>query len=219
MAIIDFFKRNQAIQITEDNTLPSPVPNSTPSTSSSSSSTFPNFGGWSSFKKYNLIRLPENDDDNQEIPAASNEPGMFNLSQSDRWMIFIIFLVGSLACYGICIVMFPILSLKPRKFIALWTLGSIFFVTGFVFLKGLQSSMNSLLSTDRMALKLAVIASIIMTIYSTIVLHSTVLSIIFAVLQLVSQAYYSASYFPFGRSTLGFSSRIAINQAESWINS
>lgn len=222
MKFTDLFKRDQAIRI-EEEPLPPPVTHTTntntSTTTTPSSSTSPfnvNFSNLNPFKNYGPIQLPLTEEAEEQV---TNESGPLNLSKWDRLIIFGIFLLGAVVCYAICIFMFPILSLKPRKFISLWTLGSVFFLVSFAVLQGFTQYVKHLFSGPRIAFTAAFLGSIGLTMYSSLVLHSTVLAIVFAVVQLVAQLSYTVSYFPFGRQTLGFTSRVALSQAESWINS
>lgn len=201
MAILDYFKPAQTIRIEDD--LPPPVPNTNTLTSSF----------FRPFANYGPIRLGG---ESEEAPAES---GYLKLSRWDRIIVFGIFLVASFVCYLICIFMFPILSLKPRKFILLWTLGSIFFVVSFAFLQGAANYFNHLISGERIFFTVIYFGSIFLTMYLSLVLKSVLLSVLFAVIQLVAQLYYTVSYFPFGKRTLQFTSSVAASSAESWINS
>ncbi|KAG5418580.1 hypothetical protein I9W82_004108 [Candida metapsilosis] len=62
-------------------------------------------------------------------------------------------------------------------------------------------------------------ASIILTLISSLSLKSTLLSIIFAAIQLVAALWYTVSYFPLGRQTLNLAGGVARGQVENWINS
>ncbi|GEQ72448.1 hypothetical protein JCM33374_g6135 [Metschnikowia sp. JCM 33374] len=155
------------------------------------------------------------DDDNY----VTTEPGMLELSRWDRMLIFGLTFAGSVSCYLICIFLFPVLSLKPRKFALLWSLGSIFFLVSFGVLQGFQPYMLHLFSSTRILFTITFATSIIMTLISSLSLRSTLLSIIFAVIQLISAIWYTVSYFPMGQQTLNLASGVARSQVESWINS
>lgn len=147
------------------------------------------------------------------------EPGYFELSRWDRMLIFALTFGGSVCCYAICIFLFPVLSLKPRKFALLWSLGSIFFLVSFGVLQGVQAYVTHLLSSTRLVFTVVFVTSIIMTLISSLSLRSTLLSIIFAVIQLLSAIWYTVSYFPMGQQTLNLASTVARSQAESWLSS
>lgn len=155
------------------------------------------------------------DEDNYVTP----EPGFLELSRWDRMLIFGLTFAGSVSCYLICIFLFPVLSLKPRKFALLWSLGSIFFLVSFGVLQGFKAYMLHLTSSTRILFTITFVTSIVMTLVSSLSLKSTLLSIVFAVIQLISAIWYTVSYFPMGQQTLNLASGVARSQVESWINS
>lgn len=155
------------------------------------------------------------DDDNY----VTLEPGFLELSRWDRMLIFGLTFAGSVCCYLICIFLFPVLSLKPRKFALLWSLGSIFFLVSFGVLQGFQAYLTHLFSSTRILFTITFVTSIIMTLVSSLSLRSTLFSIVFAVIQLISAIWYTVSYFPMGQQTLNLASGVARSQVESWINS
>lgn len=153
-----------------------------------------------------------------ELNYVTSEPGYFELSRWDRMLIFALTFAGSFSCYLICIFLFPVLSLKPRKFAFLWSLGSILFLISFGVLQGFQPYMLHLFLSTRIIFTVVFVSSIILTLISSLSLKSTILLIIFAIVQLISAIWYSVSYFPMGQQTLNLASSIARSQAESWIN-
>ncbi|ODV59934.1 Sft2p [Ascoidea rubescens DSM 1968] len=202
--------------------LPLPVPNN----SSSDSNTFSQ-----KFKRLNpfqngSVRLPAVTDsqrlrrEEREIDnSISDDPGLLNLSKWDRMLIFALFFAGSIICFLICFFLFPVLSLKPRKFATLWSLGSIFFVVSFIFLQGFKNYFTHLFSKERIYFTLFFFSSIFLTLVSSLYFKSIILSIIFCIVQLISVIWYTVSYFPMGKQTLRLASNVAYHQAESWINS
>lgn len=150
---------------------------------------------------------------------VTSEPGYFELSRWDRMLIFALTFAGSVCCYTICIFLFPILSLKPRKFALLWSLGSIFFLVSFGVLQGFQAYMLHLFLSTRIIFTVVFVTSIILTLVSSLSLRSTLLSIIFAAIQLVSALWYTVSYFPMGVQTLNLAGSVARSQVDSWISS
>ncbi|CUM68295.1 uncharacterized protein PRCAT00006017001 [Priceomyces carsonii] len=155
------------------------------------------------------------DDDNY----VTSESGYFELSRWDRMLIFSLTFAGSVSCYLICLFLFPILSLKPRKFALLWSLGSIFFLVSFGVLQGFWPYMQHLFLSTRIIFTVVFGTSIILTLISALSLRSTILSIIFAVIQLLSALWYTVSYFPMGKQTINLAGSVARSQVDSWINS
>lgn len=149
---------------------------------------------------------------------VTSEPGFFEMSRWDRMLIFALTFGGSACCYAICIFLFPVLLLKPRKFALLWSLGSIFFLVSFGVLQGFRPYMTHLFSSTRLIFTVVFLTSIFLTLFSALSLRSTILSIVFAVVQLVSAIWYTVSYFPMGQQTLNLASSVARSQVSSWID-
>lgn len=154
------------------------------------------------------------DDDNY----VTAEPGYFELSRWDRMLIFALTFAGAVICYLICIFLFPVLTLKPRKFAFLWSLGSIFFLVSFGVLQGFQAYMLHLFSSTRIIFTVVFVTSIVLTLISALSLKSTLLSIVFGIVQLISAVWYTVSYFPMGQQTLNLAGSVARSQVDSWIN-
>lgn len=190
--------------------LPAPVTNPNPNTGSNSFK--------AKLSKLNPFRSDAvylEDDDNY----VTSEPGYFELSRWDRMLIFALTFAGSCCCYLICFFLFPVLSLKPRKFALLWSLGSVFFLISFGVLQGFKAYMVHLFLSTRIIFTVTFLTSIILTLVCSVGLKSTLLSIIFAIIQLISVIWYTVSYFPMGTQTLNLASTVARSQVEGWMNS
>lgn len=150
---------------------------------------------------------------------VTSDPGMFELLRWDRMLIFALCFGGSVCCYLICIFLFPVLSLKPRKFALLWSIGSILFLVSFGVLQGFKAYMVHLFLGTRIIFTIGFGASIILTIISSVALKSILLSILFAVIQLLAAVWYAISYFPLGKQTINLAGSVARSQVDSWISS
>lgn len=155
------------------------------------------------------------DDSNYVTP----DPGMFELSRWDRMLIFALTFAGSIACYLICFFLFPVLALKPRKFAFLWLLGLILFLVSFGVLQGAKAYVLHLCLSTRIIFSVVFVTSIIMTLVCSLALKSALLSLVFAIIQLLSAVWYTVSYFPLGTQTLNLAGLVARSQVEGWINS
>lgn len=211
---MSFFKKFTSSQANysplsaNESTLPNPVTQSSTS-SNPFKKTFQRLNPFSN----NSVQLE--DDENY----VTSEPGYFELSRWDRMLIFGLTFAGSVCCYLICILLFPVLSLKPRKFALLWSLGSIFFIVSFGVLQGFRPYMEHLFLSTRIVFTVVFVSSIVLTLISCLSLQSTILSMIFAAVQLVAVVWYTVSYFPMGRQTLNLAGGVARSQVDSWINS
>lgn len=165
--------------------------------------TAPNFSEWTDYVKngandlYNSLPTYRNENQVQE-------PSWFQLSSFEKILGFAMCLAGSALCFAISFFMFPVLALKPRKFGMLWSLGSLLFVLSFGILQGPKKYTMHLLSRDRIVFIGVFFGSVVATLYSSIILKSTILTIITGVIELFAVLYYTVSYFPFGAQTLTF---------------
>jgi hypothetical protein len=85
------------------------------------------FGGQAGY-----IRLPTSQQDlPAQLPAQSAQQenaAWFALSHWERLIVFGCCVLGAAACFIMAFVLMPVLVLKPRKFVVLWTVGSILFL-------------------------------------------------------------------------------------------
>ncbi|KAH3662037.1 hypothetical protein OGAPHI_006218 [Ogataea philodendri] len=158
--------------------------------------------------------------DEEEQPEASQWPvELPTLSYFERMALFAVTLIGSFVCYGLCLILLPLLSLKPRKFAVLWSLGSILFLTSFAFMNGLSKFTAHLISKERLWFTISFIGSIVATLWFCLVWKYTLVVIICGAIQLIASIAYTVSYFPYGRQGLSLTGTAARAQLDSWINS
>ncbi|GME70681.1 unnamed protein product [Ambrosiozyma monospora] len=143
---------------------------------------------------YNVLPLTNSDLTSSE-PA---EPSWFKLSKFERMICFFICLLGAVACFALCVLLAPVLALKPRKFAMLWTLGSLLCVVSFGCLQGPVGYIRHLFSKERLPFTLIFFSSVFLTLYCAAVLKSTVLTLISGIVEIVCIVYYTLSYFPYG---------------------
>lgn len=149
----------------------------------------------------------------QQDLTTNPEPEWFSLSRTERLSLFVCFVLGSVACFTICVFLFPVLAVQPRKFGLLWSMGSLLFVLAFGVLQGPIAYMKHLTSRERLPFTVFFFTSCFMTIYFAAFTKSTLLTIPCAVLELIAVIYYAVSYFPFGGTGLRMISSIGVNQA------
>ena len=151
------------------------------------------------FNANGYVRLPTHQGDlPAQLPAQSRgeEEALFNLSRWDRMIVFAMLVAGSAACFFIAFFFLPILALKPRKFVTLWTVGSLLFISSFAALQGPLPYAKHLCSGTRLPFTAAYFGSMALTLYFSIGLNSTILTIISAAVQMVALLWYLVSYFP-----------------------
>lgn len=188
---------------------------STPTAVNESAKTL--FSGWAETLNttandvYN--RLPLTQQDAQSV--AQQEPDWFTLSRFERLMGFVACLVGAAVCFTLCFLLFPVLAIQPRKFGLLWSLGSLLFVISFGLLQGPVAYFNHLTSASRLPFTVFFFGSVILTIYFSAVLKSTILTLISSILEVFAIVYYTVSYFPFGAQGLRMATAVGARQISS----
>jgi len=89
------------------------------------------------FNQTGYVGLPTSSQDlPAQLPARSAQQenaAWFALSQWDRIIVFACCVLGAAVCFIMAFFLMPVLVLKPRKFVMLWTVGSILFLFRFVF--------------------------------------------------------------------------------------
>ncbi|KAJ5827504.1 hypothetical protein N7447_004267 [Penicillium robsamsonii] len=118
------------------------------------------------------VQLPtHNDGPGAPLPAASRreeEEGFFALSRWDRMLIFGACNLGAAVCFMLCFFLFPVLTLKPRKFAVLWSVGSMLFLISWAVLMGPWTYAKHLTSGSRLPFTAAYFGSIALTLYFAI---------------------------------------------------
>lgn len=145
--------------------------------------------------------------------VQDQEPAWFNLSRTERLLLFVCFILGSIACFTICIFLFPVLAVKPRKFGLLWTMGSLLFVLAFGLFMGPTAYVKHLASRERLPFSIFFFTTCSLTIYFAAFAKNTLLTVPCAILELIALVYYAISYFPFGGTGLKMMSSVGINTA------
>ncbi|KAF4122622.1 Got1/Sft2-like family [Geosmithia morbida] len=191
-------------------------------------STAPQQGGFMStignlnpFRDSGYVSLPTNEGPGAPLPAPSRreeEEGWFALSRWDRLMIFGACNLAAAACFVICFTLFPVLSLRPRKFVILWTVGSAMFLASFAAVMGPMNYAYHLFSVPRLPFTTAYFGSIAMTLVFAVKLHSTILTLLSALVQIACLSWYLVSYFPMGTAGLRLATSFGARQATSWMS-
>lgn len=169
----------------------------------------PILADWSDYFKTNATNLYD------RLPTYGNqtineEPSWYKLSRFEKIIGFGCCLSFSFLCFIICIFMFPVLALKPKKFGLLWSTGLLLFVLSFGILQGPVNYTKHLLSSNRIIFTSVFFTSVLSTLYCAVILKSGLLTIITSIIELFAIAYYTLSYFPFGAQTVTFFSSYII---------
>ncbi|KID86296.1 syntaxin [Metarhizium guizhouense ARSEF 977] len=173
------------------------------------------------FRDRNYVQLPTSEGPGAPLPAPTRreeEEGWFVLSRWDRLLVFAACNVAALACFVICFTLFPIMATRPRKFVTLWTVGSVLFLASFAAVMGPMNYVFHLLSAPRLPFTAAYFGSIAMTLVFSLKLHSTILTLFSALVQLACLVWYLVSYFPMGSTGLRLAASFGTRQATSWMS-
>ncbi|OGE47742.1 hypothetical protein PENARI_c037G01499 [Penicillium arizonense] len=189
---------------------------------SSSTPFFSRLQSLNPFGEGGYVQLPtHNDGPGAPLPAANRreeEEGFFALSRWDRMLIFGACNLGAAVCFMICFFLFPVLSLKPRKFAILWSVGSVLFLLSWAVLMGPWSYAKHLVSGSRLPFTAAYFGSIALTLYFAIGLQSLFLTLISSIFQLAALVWYLVSYFPMGSTGLQYMGRFGASRVTAWVS-
>ncbi|EPS32089.1 hypothetical protein PDE_07048 [Penicillium oxalicum 114-2] len=174
------------------------------------------------FSQGGYVQLPtHNESVGAPLPAPSRreeEEGFFALSRWDRMLIFGACNLGAAVCFMICFFLFPVLTLKPRKFAVLWSVGSALFLLSWAVLMGPWSYARHLVSGSRLPFTAAYFGSIALTLYFAIGRQNLILTLISSVFQLAALIWYLVSYFPMGSTGLQYVGRFGVSRVSAWMS-
>lgn len=136
----------------------------------------------------------------REEPAS--EPSWFQLLRFERIVGFFACILAAVFFFTMSFVLFPVLALKPRKFGLLWSLGSLLFVVAFAVLNGPVAYLKHMVSKDRIYFSAFFIVTVFTTLYFSVIVKSTILTVLSGFFEILAVLYYTFSYFPFGAQTL-----------------
>ncbi|KAL8959366.1 MAG: hypothetical protein Q9193_003759 [Seirophora villosa] len=192
-----------------------------PATTSSTTPILSKLQSINPFGDSGYVRLPTQEAPGAPLPAPSRreeEEGWFALSRWDRLLVFGACNAAAVVCFVICFALFPVLSLRPRKFAILWSLGSMLFLASWAVLMGPLQYAQHLISGPRLPFTAAYFGSITLTLVFAIKLQNTILTLLSAIVQLVALVWYLVSYFPMGGTGLRFAARFGTNRLSAWMS-
>ena len=122
----------------------------------------------------------------------------------ERFTTFTILAISGIVCMIFAFTFLPFVIISPHKFALLFTLGSALMLASFSFLRGHVAFVKHLSSIERLPFSGSYIISLIGTLYSSLVMGSYLLTMIFSIIQIVALLYFLVSYIPGGVSALTF---------------
>ncbi|XP_024363090.1 uncharacterized protein [Physcomitrium patens] len=140
----------------------------------------------------------------RELPANVQSATQFVPSRQALTAFAIMIAAGVFFIFMAFFMFLPIIVLVPQKFAIAFTIGCIFIVGSFFALKGPKAQFFHMISKERLPFTAGFIGSMAATIYVSMVLHSYILSVFFAVIQVLALLYYLLSYFPGGTAGMQF---------------
>ncbi|KAL7079741.1 hypothetical protein ACQ4LE_001151 [Meloidogyne hapla] len=143
---------------------------------------------------------------NGQVTADANPCG---LNRFQRIAAFFLCLFAAGFCFTTAMMLLPILIIQTRKFAALNTLGSAFFVVSFGFLWGPIPYFKFIFSESRRLVTAIYFISVITTLYTSLWLRSTSLTIIASSFEAFSLIWFLLSYVPGGENGLKWMGRMA----------
>lgn len=130
----------------------------------------------------------------------------FSLSYKKRLFLFLVFLfLGILFCF---LAAWKLLS--PKSFAKYYTLGTVCIISSTLFLVGPQRQLKNMFDSRRLMASLIYLVSIIVTLYSALVLQRTGLTILAVIMQFSAALWYAASYVPFAQECFGSTARMIL---------
>ncbi|XP_043506078.1 protein transport protein SFT2 [Polistes fuscatus] len=158
------------------------------------------------FKKWNEIMHQSNA--NQKWYKGLGEKCFSSMTKKQRLTACTLCGFAGFFCLLISTFYLPVLLIYERKFVGLYTVGSILMLLSLCFLLGPTSYLESLLSPKRRYYALSYITMLIATLYCTIYLKSMLLTLLCCLLESIALILFFISNLPGGTITLNLITRV-----------
>ncbi|KAI8369295.1 Got1/Sft2-like family-domain-containing protein [Radiomyces spectabilis] len=133
------------------------------------------------------------------------EEPWYQMSRVERVMAFALCLALGIACFCLAIFLFlPMFALAPGKFAATFTLASILVLVSIAMLRGPMAHLKHMMSIERAPFTITYLGTMALTLYFSLGPHNYILTILFAIIQLIALVWYFGSYIPGGVATLRY---------------
>lgn len=130
--------------------------------------------------------------------AVADSVGFSLPSQQQLSLMIGLLALGAFFISFSIFVALPMVVLAPGKFATSFTLGQMCFMGAFGALRGWRQQLDHMVSAERLPFTSLYVGSMLLTLYSAVVMKSYLLSILSAGGQVVALLYYVMSYFPGG---------------------
>jgi len=151
---------------------------------------------------------PVNEENN-----ANENTGMLNKIKSTiqnsfevekSYKIFFILLIVGMGLIFLSLIFLPVALISPQKFVSLFSLGSIVSLSSFIFVYGTAGYLELLFSRSRVTFTLLFISSIFIGLYFSFFRGNYVVSLICALVQLITLIIFTLSFIPGGQTGISF---------------
>ncbi|CAH3037756.1 unnamed protein product [Porites lobata] len=139
---------------------------------------------------------------------GEKDPFLPSLTRTQRITGFFMCLLMGIFCFVMAGFIAPFMLLKARKFVLLYTMGSLFTIGSFSFLWGPVNHAKHLCSFGRLPFTAAYFGSMFATLYMAMIVKSTVLTAVCAVVQILALIWYFVSYIPGGSTGMKFFTKL-----------
>mmetsp|Transcript_24767 Transcript_24767/g.64496 ORF Transcript_24767/g.64496 Transcript_24767/m.64496 type:complete len:205 (+) Transcript_24767:109-723(+) len=129
-----------------------------------------------------------------------------SMSRKDRVLAFVGLSAFALICFGLSMMLLPVVVIKARKFALLFSLGSLSAQGSVAMLRGPASFFGYMFSKEKAAVSGAYLGSLLLTVYCAMGLRKTIPTVFCATLQLLILGQFVLGYIPggtFGIKMLG----------------
>ncbi|KAI9183464.1 protein transport protein sft2 [Blastocladiella emersonii ATCC 22665] len=124
------------------------------------------------------------------------------MSTYNRFIAFACCTGGGLLFFMISFFMLPMVVIAPQKFAFLSCIGSALLFSSIGFLRGWPSHMAAVFAKDRWPFTVGYLLSLVGGLWSSVVIHSYILTILFIVIHTVALVWYYVSFLPGGPAGL-----------------
>lgn len=146
---------------------------------------------------YNSARQVVFGDSDHHQPGQGSAFSLFSLSYQQIVNFAVCICVGMFFMF-LAFLFLPMVVFTPQKFTLLFTLGCMCWIAGLAMLQGPKNLLTAMMQKERLPFSLGYGASLLGTLYATLIAHSYILTLLCATIQIISLAAFIVSYFPGG---------------------
>lgn len=134
------------------------------------------------------------------------------------YKIFCIFIAVGIGLIFMSLMFLPTIVLFPKKFVSLFSLGSLVSLISFIFIYGTSGYLEMLFEKKRIAFTLLFIGSTLCGLYFAFIKSNYLISLICAVVQLITLVIFALSFIPGGRTGITFITGMLMTPVYSFIS-